>query len=339
MKYEPGDKIIVLNTGEEGKVVEIMNEQMVMIEVNGVRFPAYNDQVDFPYFRMFTEKKKAEKQKVFIDDLRREKVKSREKTGEGMHLSFLPVFNKDVFDDDIVEKFRIYLINQDDCAYAFSYDFMIGGKSDFQLRNTIEPLSDFYLHDVEFEALSDSPRFDLEFSLKEPDKKKAPYFETSVKPRARQIFKRIEEMQLNNQPTFTYPLFSKYPDKVVETKPDLGKLGNAGFRLYDAGKIRQHLEPARSVVDLHIEKLTDSWSHLTKFEILAKQLKAFEKFYDLAILHHQPTLTVIHGVGAGRLRDEIHEMLRSKKEVRSFVNQYNHLYGYGATEIWFEYKS
>jgi len=32
MKYEPGDKIIVLLTNEEGQVVEIMNEKMVMIE-------------------------------------------------------------------------------------------------------------------------------------------------------------------------------------------------------------------------------------------------------------------------------------------------------------------
>ena len=41
MKYEVGDNILVLQTDEEGKVVEIMNEKMVMIEVRGVRFPAY----------------------------------------------------------------------------------------------------------------------------------------------------------------------------------------------------------------------------------------------------------------------------------------------------------
>ena len=31
MKYEVGDKILVLATDEEGKVVELMNEKMVMI--------------------------------------------------------------------------------------------------------------------------------------------------------------------------------------------------------------------------------------------------------------------------------------------------------------------
>jgi dsDNA-specific endonuclease/ATPase MutS2 len=48
-------------------------------------------------------------------------------------------------------------------------------------------------------------------------------------------------------------------------------------------------------------------------------------------------LIVIHGVGEGRLRDEIHDLLRLKKEVKSFVNQYHPLYGYGATEIFFQY--
>lgn len=337
MKYQIGDKIIVLLTEEEGKVVEIMNEEMVMIEVNGVRFPAYNDQIDFPYFKMFTEKRKREKRKVFIDDVRKEKATATERTGEGVHLSFLPVFEKDVFDDEVVEKFKLYLINQNDKAYHFAYDLLIGGASDFSLKNTIEPFSDFYLHDVAFDDLSDNPRFEFEFSLKVPDKKKTPYLEASVKLRAKQLFRKIEEIQLKNEPTFSYPLFSVYPEKANEEKMDLGRLGNAGFRIYDAGRIRQNMEPARSLVDLHIEKLTDNWSHLSNFEILAMQLKTFEKFYELAVSHHQPALTVIHGVGEGRLRDDIHESLRLKKEVSSFVNQYNPLYGYGATEIFFQY--
>jgi hypothetical protein len=107
--------------------------------------------------------------------------------------------------------------------------------------------------------------------------------------------------------------------------------------VYDLSRVKELLPPARTVVDLHIEKLTDSWKHLTNFEILTLQLKTFEHFYELAVSHFQPTLTIIHGVGVGKLRDEIHAILKTKKEVKSFVNQYNHLYGYGATEIYFGY--
>ena len=335
MKYEPGDKIIVMLTNEEGKVVEIMNEKMVMIEVKGVRFPAYMDQIDFPYFNMFSQKKVVEKKKIYVDNLPKEKDVVKTKVDNGMFICFIPVFDKDIFDDDVVEKLKIYLINQTATSFLFDYNLVFNGESSFQLKNTIEPLHDFYLHNINFEDLSDNPRFDVEFALTNPDKKKAPYYETSLKLKAKQIFKKIEEIKLKNEPSFSYPLFETYPDKIDEEKVDLGKLGNAGFRVYDASKVRENLAPARTVVDLHIEKLTDSWKHLSNFEILTIQLKAFEKFYDLAVSHNQPTLTVIHGVGVGKLRDEIHDILKLKKEVKSFVNQYHHSYGYGATEIYF----
>ena len=337
MKYEIGDKIIVLLTDEEGIVKEIINEKMVMIEVKGVRFPAYYDQIDFPYFKMFTEKRKEEKKKIFIDTVKPEKSNIKTKVGDGIYISFMPVFDKDVFDDDVVDKFKIRLINQTNTAFNFKYILYFGGDNNFELSNNITPLSDFYLHDVKFEDLSDNPRFQFEFSLTNPDKKKAPYFEASLKIKAKQLFKKIEELQLKNEPSFSYFLFDTYPDKVDEEKVDLSRLGNAGFRIYDAGKVRENLPPARSVIDLHIEKLIDSWKHLSNFEILNIQLKEFEKFYDLAIAHYQSSLTVIHGVGVGKLRDEIHEILRNKKDVKSFVNQYTAAYGYGATEIYFTY--
>jgi dsDNA-specific endonuclease/ATPase MutS2 len=101
--------------------------------------------------------------------------------------------------------------------------------------------------------------------------------------------------------------------------------------------VKQQLEPPRSVIDLHIEKVTNHWPGMSNYEMLTLQLRTFEKYYDLAVLHLQPSLIVIHGVGSGKLRDEIHAILRQKKEVRSFVNQYHPLYGFGATEIYFQY--
>jgi hypothetical protein len=37
------------------------------------------------------------------------------------------------------------------------------------------------------------------------------------------------------------------------------------------------------------------------------------------------------------LKDEIHDILKTKKEVKTFVNQYEPRFGYGATEIFFQY--
>lgn len=335
MKYEVGDKIVVNQTNEDGQVIEIMNEKMVMIEVRGVRFPAYTDQIDFPYFKMFTQKKIVTPKKIYVDDIKREKKTMKKKTGDGVFLNFIPVFDKDIFDDDVVEKLKVYLVNQNEEGYNFTYDLMFDGESSFNLKGNVDGLSEFYLHDVSFEDMGEAPKFEFEFFLTNPDKRKAAFHEVFFKIRGKQLFKKIEETQQKNEASFSNELFTHYPEKPIgEDRVDLSSLGNAGFRVYDAGKIRENLPPARTVVDLHIEKLSNHWQGLDNFEILTTQLNNFEKYYELALAHKQATLTVIHGVGEGKLRDEIHERLRAKKEVKSFVNQFNPLYGYGATEIY-----
>jgi dsDNA-specific endonuclease/ATPase MutS2 len=85
---------------------------------------------------------------------------------------------------------------------------------------------------------------------------------------------------------------------------------------------------------LHADKLSDQHERLSPVQILDMQLKAFEKFYEEALSHNLREITVIHGIGTGKLKDEIHELLRHKKDVKSFVNRLHHLYGYGATEIY-----
>ncbi|MGB3153205.1 MAG: hypothetical protein WBB06_01285, partial [Chitinophagaceae bacterium] len=71
MKYQIGDIVLILHSNEEGRVVDIINDKMLMVDVNGVSFPVYMDQVDFPYFKRFTEKKlfPAKKEKQFVDDI------------------------------------------------------------------------------------------------------------------------------------------------------------------------------------------------------------------------------------------------------------------------------
>jgi len=336
MKYQLGDIVLLLHSQEEGEVVEIINDKMVLIDIDGVRFPVYIDQIDFPYFKRFSEKKIVipKKEKVYVDSLKKEEASKKYHVHSGVWLSFLPVFDKDIFEDDVVEKFKIYLLNQTNEAYDFLYQIKFKGSADFHLTNTVLPFNEFYLHDIPFEEMNDAPKFDFDFSLVNPNKKKASHFEATFKIKAKQLFRNIEEMKFKNEPTFSFILFENYPDQSEEVIPDYN---HSHGDLYDLSKVKQKLEPARSVVDLHIEKLTENWKGLSNFEILTIQLSNFERFYQLAIAHRQPNLIVIHGIGTGKLRNEIHEMLKTKKEVRTFANQYHRDFGFGATEIFFQY--
>jgi hypothetical protein len=270
-----------------------------------------------------------------VEDVKREKPKPTERVIDGVWLSFLPRFETDEFGDDIVVELKIHLVNRTDKAYNFRYFLQFFGRPEFELHNEVNPFSDFYLHDIAFEDINDSPTFVFEFSLLKPEKSKADYYESSLKLKPKQLFDRIEELKQKGEATFTYRLFEHYPNKPAEEMLDAPV--TKGVKVYSLKDIRQHLQPARSVVDLHIEKLTDKWKHLSNAEILDMQLREFEKWYELALAHRQSQLIIIHGVGSGKLRDEIHAILRMKKEVKSFVNQYHPNFGYGATEIFFQF--
>jgi len=338
MKFQVGDKVLILHSNEEGEVIDIINNKMVMVDVRGVKFPAYIDQLDFPYFKKFSEKKlfPDKKGKKYIDDVQKEK-NATPKIADGVWITFLPVMETDEFGDEVVEELKIHLINRTDTAYKFIYKLNYFGETDFDLRNEILPFQDFYLHDIPFENLNDSPTFEFDFSLLQTHKNKADHFEASLRLKPKQLFTKIEEIRLKGEATFSHRLFESYPDKFIEDKIEMGDLATRDYKIYNAAKARQHLEPPRSVVDLHIEKITDDWKGLSNHEIVSLQLKTFEKYYDLAVAHMQPSLIVVHGIGTGRLREEIHEQLKHRKEVKTFVNQYHPAFGYGATEIYFEY--
>jgi len=338
MKFQIGDIVLVLHSNEEGEVVDIINKDMVMLNVGGVQFPAYMDQIDFPYFKRFSEKKlqPAKKNKKFIEDIKKEERIGETRIEDGMWLSFLPVIDTDEFGDDVVDQLKVHLMNRTGTEYNFDYKLAFFGKPEFEHKGIIQPFENFYLHDVLFEDLNDSPFFEFEFSLPIPDRNKAEICTASLKLKPKQLFAKIEEIRTRNEASFSYRLFELYPDKVMDDHFHTDNFPSK-YNLIDVSKARQFLEPPRSIVDLHIEKITDSWQHLSNMQIVALQLKTFEKYYDLAIAHLQPTLIIIHGVGSGRLRDEVHELLRGRKEVKTFVNQYDPRFGYGATEIFFEY--
>lgn len=339
MKFQVGDKVVVTHSNEEAEIIDIINDKMVMVDVRGVKFPAYIDQLEFPYFKKFTEKKlfPPQKEKKFIDDVPREKKKITEKVVDGIHLTFIPVMHSDEFGDDVVEELKIHLVNRTAAGYKFTYSLSYLGADGFELNNQVHAFEDFYLHDIPFESLNDSPVFSFDFSLLVPDKNKADHYEANLKLKPKQVFARIEQLKQKGEATFAYKLFDVYPGKPYEDPVEISPLIRAGYKIYEAEKARQHMEPAKHEIDLHIEKLTPDWEAMDNLEKLTLQLKTFDKYYDLALAHHLPSLIVIHGIGSGKLRDEIHEQLRLRREVKSFMNRYHPAYGYGATEVFFQY--
>ncbi len=339
MKFQEGDKIVVNATGDHGVVVEWINKKMLTIDVDGIRFPVYADQIDFPYFKHFSSPKEQKpKSKLAPEPPPREKSVLKQIPRDGVWLAFFPVLDKDVFDDDIIDHFRVFLLNHTDDELIFDYALFYATQKEIELRHTVKPLEEMYLLNLPFENLNDQPRMDFDFTLAKADKKRASHFEVSFKPRPKQIFKLSDEVLKEQKASFKINLYENFPQKPEDPdQVDMGKLAAAGFKVYQSEKIRKSFPPSRTLIDLHADKLSSNWQQLSPLQILDMQLKAFEKFYDDALINRLNNLIVIHGVGTGKLKDEIHELLRHKINVSSFVNRLHPFYGYGATEIFLNF--
>lgn len=338
MKFDVGDKVTLLHSGEEGTVVEILDEEMVKVDVKGVVFPAYADELDFPYFERFRSKGtgKLKRKPVKGEELPVERAAPRAREETGVWLSFLPEY-EDAGEEPVVRSLRLHLMNETAVSYRFRYRMLLDGALELEVNSTVAPFTHFYLNDLLFESLNDRPRFAFVFSLSEADPLMAERHELTLKPKARQVIGKLSELHERQQATFSYLLFGKYPEKAQEHEEPWDIPAGSLRTAHDPRPYEPPLLPTYEV-DLHIEKLYDRPGELTASEMLMMQLGELRRQLDKAIARRQHSLVVIHGIGKGRLRDEVHQILRHIPEVASFVNQYHHRYGYGATEIFFQYK-
>ncbi|UKN02368.1 Smr/MutS family protein [Paracrocinitomix mangrovi] len=93
-------------------------------------------------------------------------------------------------------------------------------------------------------------------------------------------------------------------------------------------------------VDLHIEELVDSHSHMTNHEILMKQMGVCKSFVQKSLDSNTKRIVLIHGKGEGVLKAEIHAFLNKLRYLHEIGLEYHDAsyseYGMGgATEVIF----
>jgi len=87
-------------------------------------------------------------------------------------------------------------------------------------------------------------------------------------------------------------------------------------------------------IDLHFNKLVEFPKNFTNHQMLEIQLREARNFLDKAKKGGNKRVVLIHGVGEGRLKEEIHTMLERMDNLRFYDANYAE-YGRGATEVEF----
>lgn len=86
-------------------------------------------------------------------------------------------------------------------------------------------------------------------------------------------------------------------------------------------------------VDLHIEKLVNSYRGMSNFDILSIQLETAKKQIEFAVNKRIPKIVFIHGVGEGVLKAEL-DYLLGRYDNLKFYDANFQKYGLGATEVY-----
>jgi hypothetical protein len=88
-------------------------------------------------------------------------------------------------------------------------------------------------------------------------------------------------------------------------------------------------------IDLHIEALTANYHFMDETEMLLTQLRYCRIFIEKAIRTKQKKALLIHGKGAGVLRNEIHSYLERLESHKHIHLDFKVVNNGGATEVYF----
>jgi len=95
------------------------------------------------------------------------------------------------------------------------------------------------------------------------------------------------------------------------------------------------VEGAEDVIDLHLKQTISGKGKIPAQDALFYQLSEFEKALDKAIAAGKIEFRVVHGLGKGKLKEEIGKLLDKHPQVKSYTNEYSPRYGFGSTLIYF----
>lgn len=327
MKLRIGDKVRVLNEVGEGTVSRIKDRETVFVEMqDGFEIP-YHEKELVPIHTDLI--KNADADNIELDP--------EAAVSDAVYFVIEPDHELPA----LVSDFKIYLFNAS--SFHMLYSYSVRDDEYFQTLSHGEagPYQKVLLRQVKLQFFRDYTWHNIECLLY-----KNSYFKAQA-PVSELIY--IDPKQLSTARGVTHDEFRR-PVHAFLLKDEF-----ASFQKADPGLAREDISRLRSIkefrpkpkisrssreylkslekdIDLHINELVSSTHGMSNFEMLSIQLERFEKELDEAIAKKMRKITFIHGVGNGRLKQEIVARL---KQVRGITYQdapYKN-YGYGATQV------
>ena len=326
-KFEIGDKVFLIHLQQEGVVKRWTGTEYLYVEVDGDEIPVAISDVskEIPSLKKEALAMPPEEYRPAPEPPR-----NRVSENRGLFISFEPVYSH----GDDVSAYNIYLINDTPHAIDCDYTFLLHGVKKFNFHKPLASHIYVLLHTIEHDELNEGPTVQL--SVRDlMNRDFTAQMNQKIRPQSFFKKEQVPPMFDKMHSCYPVPLIEKrkkaepVKEEPVVFDPEILKL-----QMKDSVIVKDaEVEAPEEEIDLHIEKLTADYRSMSNAEMMQLQLMRFQQALERAIAHRAEKFYVIHGVGSGKLKQEIHKLLRQYKEVKSFNNDRNPRYGYGATEV------
>ncbi|MES2592138.1 MAG: DUF2027 domain-containing protein [Bacteroidota bacterium] len=339
MNLKIGDKVRFLNEKGEGAVSKIINKTTVGITIeDGFEIPYTVSELVLISRETSSEaapvRRIAESEPIKV----KKETSLKKKEPEGIYVAFSPEKINDIQHSDI----NVWLINNSVYQIVYSYSLFQNGNFTTLETGTAKAFESLLIETIDRKELSDFSTFKIE----------ALFFDTKVHEHQSPISElvKLKPIKLYKENAFlsndfisekalvmrVYNMDSANEEIQFESKLDLSKIlfqKQSHSNIQKKSKPNAINNPALEMeINLHIEELIDNYKGMSNAEIVIVQLKHFQNTLDTAINEHYRKLIVIHGVGNGRLKQEVRAILSSYNNLQYYDASYSK-YGFGATEI------
>lgn len=342
-----GDRVRMLKTPEEGIVTKILDGNMVEVEIeDGFQIPALRSELV----------KVAKEEEIFFGDKKtgkRPRVKTSSQANSiekkviseiGIYLGFVNINE---------QKLALYLVNNTD----YNLPFVIGSERNGNykaLQSGVLGAKD--KHKITEHVMDNFDRwgtyvFQFLYFRPESNSLKAPFVK-KMRFRIQTFHNSKGEIPVLNRKGYLFQLDSTASAVEIAAEESISSsekkavkidLETLKTRMFEPNqpesevttklKQQQNTSQESREVDLHIEALVENHQGMDNAQILDLQLKEFDKQLEWGIVEGVQEIIFIHGVGTGKLRQEIHRKLSGHPDIQYYKDARREKFGYGATAV------
>lgn len=350
MIFAIGTKVRFKHSGDIGRVTEQLSEDMVSVHLleDDMVIPAFVEYLeryeDIRPGKLLTKAKvvpgKQVKKVPAAPDRPPAEIQYNILKSKGIQLAFDPVYDP----DGTPREYDMILINDTRSDWLFTLQLSLRDRPQRTQNGKLTAVSFQPVGSLLFDQLNDGPVIEIDcWRITTQGTSSKRHKTLKIKPKT--FFNKRLTAPLLNRSVHLYLLIP--PKEAHESPTYSGEEDIKSYtrRLVQVPKEEDHHHPFHEVValaefeneiDLHIEKLVDNPKKIKPNRILRVQLEHFDRYLEQAIRLGVPRVFVIHGLGAGKLRNAIATRLMRHPDVKTYKNEFHAKYGYGATEVVFE---